>query len=133
MGDFESMCSEPRTVLVVEDDPDIRELLADFLGEEGYPVVTASDGLEGLGVLSHLDRPGLVLLDMRMPVVDGREFVSILRDRGALGSLSVFLISALGDRPIPGTQGVIPKPIDLTDLLAVVRRTCGEGAFVGRA
>ena len=123
----------PRTILVIEDDEEIRELLAEFLIEEGYPVVTASDGLKGLDVLPSIDRPGLVLLDRRMPVLDGSQFMATLRDRGGLESLAVFVISGLNDRPLPGTCGVIRKPFDLGELLNVVRTNCGLATPAGAA
>ena len=123
----------PRPILVIEDNSEIRELLAEFLKEEGYPVVTAADGLQGLGVLRSMERPGLILVDLMMPVLDGNQFVANLRDRGALASVPVLVVSGLRDRPIPGTIGVIRKPIDLDELLAVVRSRCGPATHISAA
>ena len=65
------MASVPKTVLIVEDDEDTRTVYADALRERGYRVLTATQGAEGVH-LARRHRPDLILLDIRMPVMDGR-------------------------------------------------------------
>jgi len=67
-------------VLVVEDDPDLRALEAELLSSAGYRVTTAADGLEALDRVEE-ERPALVLLDMRMPRMDGWKFAAAFRER----------------------------------------------------
>jgi two-component system, OmpR family, response regulator MprA len=120
-----STCS----VLVVDDDPTIRATVADALDLEGFPVVTASNGQEALDALNDADdprRPKLVLLDMRMPVLDGWQFMRAVRERRM--RLAVVVMTAAADarrwaREIEAND-VLPKPFELDDLIAAVRRFC---------
>ena len=120
-------------ILVVDDDPTILATVADALDLEGYPVVTATNGEEALAVLDG-DASGLrlVLLDMRMPVLDGWGFMRAVRERGL--SLPVVVMTAAADarrwaREI-GAHGVLAKPFELDELIAAVQRfraqPCGE-------
>ena len=70
-------------ILVVDDDPAIRAVVTDVLEDEGYAVLTATDGQEGLAVLAQTT-PELILLDMRMPGLDGWGFARIAQSQGAL-------------------------------------------------
>ena len=83
-----------RPILVVDDDPSILDTLAEFLGMEGYDVRTATNGQEALGTIEHTP-PALVLLDMRMPVLDGWGFVEALRKRGQ--TLPILVMTAAQD------------------------------------
>jgi CheY-like chemotaxis protein len=120
--------SDPyRSVLVVEDDQDCRELIAEVLEADGYRVHQACNGREGLSRLSVLgDEPSLVLLDMTMPEMDGAEFLRVLGAR-RLTTLPVVVLSAQaqGARAL-GARLVISKPVDLDALLEVVRDFCGD-------
>jgi CheY-like chemotaxis protein len=115
------MASAP--ILVVDDDPTILATVAETLDLEGYPVVTAANGVEALEAIER-EMPSLVLLDMRMPVLDGWGFVRVLRERGL--SLTVVVMTATADARRwaneIGAQGVLPKPFDLDDLIAEVER-----------
>jgi CheY-like chemotaxis protein len=110
-------------VLVVDDDPTILATVAETLDLEGYPVMTATNGAEALDLVAR-SRPSLVLLDMRMPVLDGWGFVRALRARGI--DLTVVVMTATADArkwaSEIGAQGVLPKPFDLDVLLSEVRR-----------
>jgi CheY-like chemotaxis protein len=88
-----------RTIVVVDDDPGIREGLTDLLGDEGYEVVTAEDGREALHKLRQeaSRRPCLILLDLMMPVMSGAQFYREQQADPALASIPVCLISADGD------------------------------------
>src|SRR3954453_10892849 len=114
-----------RPILVVDDDPPILATVSDALDFEGYAVVTATNGLEALAALEgETTRPALVLLDMRMPILDGWGFMRALRERGL--SLSVVVMTAAADarrwaREI-GAHGVLAKPFELEELIAAVQR-----------
>lgn len=113
-------------ILVVEDDADIRATIAAILEMEGYAVELASNGEEAIKVVSHR-RPSLVLLDMRMPVLDGWGFARVLRERGV--RVPIIVMTAAQDagrwaREI-GAQGYIAKPFDLGDLLSQVEQHAG--------
>jgi len=108
-------------ILVVEDDPDILATVTDILEFEGYPVERAMNGAEGLQVIERV-RPRLVLLDMRMPVLDGWDFARILKERNI--ELPILVMTAAQDArrwaQEIGAQGYVAKPFDLSDLLAAV-------------
>jgi two-component system, chemotaxis family, chemotaxis protein CheY len=108
-------------ILVVDDDETILLTVAEFLEFEGYSVATASNGLEALGIVER-SQPALVLLDMRMPVLDGWGFARAVRERG-LG-VRILVMSAAADARRwaheIGAFGVVPKPFELDDLLHAV-------------
>lgn len=117
------------SILLVEDDSDIRSALENFLEEEGYPVETAENGKEGLKKLEELDekekKPGLVLLDLMMPVMNGWEFLEEKNHRPPLSKVPVLVISAVPGSPrIPGALGFLKKPIDLNRLMDFVELYC---------
>jgi len=119
---------ERRPVLVVEDDRDTRDLLREALEIEGYDVATARDGAEGLEELRRL-RPGLVLLDLFMPVMDGAEFCRRQQEDPAVASIPVVVVSAASGLTARvsalGLAGIMQKPLDLGALFDVVARHCG--------
>jgi DNA-binding response OmpR family regulator len=118
------------TVLVVEDEPAVRELVADFLRDEGYAVEEARDGAEAIRTLDRhcqrKERVCAVLLDMMLPRVDG---VGVLRHLTAAGArVPVVAMSAsrehLAAALAAGAQMVVPKPFDLDRLLSAVTSNC---------
>lgn len=115
-------------VLVVDDDQDIRDTVADVLIEEGYEVVKACNGLEGLDHLHGLynnEKPDLVLLDIMMPILDGWEFVQAKNSDITVRSIPVIVLTGLRDKEnrcqIPNTLKIMHKPVTLEDLLDTVR------------
>jgi signal transduction histidine kinase len=118
----------PGTVLVVEDDADIRDSLAAVLEDEGLAVSTAQHGAEALRMLRSGPLPSVVLLDLMMPVMNGWELVQRMRDDPRLAAIPVVVTSAAADRPPPEVDCVLPKPIDLARLLEAVRGYCGQAA-----
>ena len=105
------------TVLIVEDEPAIRAVVAALLEEEGYAVRRARDGLEALTIVD-TDRVDLVLSDVVMPQLDGASLVRQLRQRGHL--VPVVLMSAVyADVDLPGVP-FVPKPFDVDRLLEAV-------------
>lgn len=124
-------CAAPsRTVLLVEDDEGIRESVAECLSLEGYEVVLASDGAEALAWLRRGGRPGVVLLDMVMPVMSGTEVMERMRTDMALAAVPVVLMTAASQKPGDGAaaQAVLDKPFDMEQLLEAVERFCGPPA-----
>lgn len=117
------------SVLAVDDDPSILDLMTDILSGEGYRVLPAQNGAEALRVLEG-DRPCVVLLDMRMPTLDGWGFASAMRDRG-LKYPVVVVTAAENARAWAqeiGADAYLAKPFQLKDLLRVVERFCpGNG------
>jgi CheY-like chemotaxis protein len=112
-----------RTVLVVDDEPDIRESLRDALEDEGYDVVTAANGREALTVLPGLPRPLAMILDIIMPVMSGAELYTALQADPLLASIPV-VVSTSDPSRAPAGVLLMRKPIDLDRLLAVI-----EGLF----
>jgi CheY-like chemotaxis protein len=117
-----------KTVLVVDDDLDIREALRDMLTYEGYQISEASDGLSALRHLRTNAQPGLILLDWNMAPMNGREFMAeFARDPG-LSSIPVVLLTAdlrAQEKAIGnGFVGLLGKPVDIDALFALVARYC---------
>ena len=106
-----------QTVLVVEDDPAILDLLAEALTDEGYAVARAEDGVAALEAIQR-QPPDLVVADVHLPRLDGGQLVRRLRESG----ISAILLS--GDPNWARTPGVafVAKPFDLDHLLTVVAR-----------
>lgn len=112
------------SVLVVEDDPDIRETLEGFLANEGYEVSTACNGRDALSQIEQ-KRPGLVLLDLMMPVMNGWEFLEEKKHHLNFAKIPVLVISAVPGSPcIPGALGFLKKPVDLNRLMDFVELYC---------
>jgi CheY-like chemotaxis protein len=116
--------SSAHTVLIVEDEEDLRELMQTALESRGYAVVTAEEGGEALLKLEHLERPCLVLLDLLMPGMNGWEFYTKMRERPSLEGIPVIVHSSASDRAPAGVTQVIQKPITFDRLLAVVSKYC---------
>jgi CheY-like chemotaxis protein len=113
------------SILVVEDDQDIREAVAELLELEGYSVSSASNGQEGLNVLATLRQPCLVLLDLMMPVLTGYEFLERLRITGTQSLVPVLIMTASHVTELPdGAAGLLRKPVEMTHLLQAVARFC---------
>jgi CheY-like chemotaxis protein len=113
-------------VLVVDDDPDIREALIDVLSDHGYEAKAAANGREALNLLRAGKRPRVILLDLMMPVMDGVQFRQEQLQHPELRDLPVILISAGNDvAQIAEQLGVsisLRKPIDLDVLLEQIAR-----------
>ena len=114
-------------VMVIDDDADIREILRAIIEIEGYRVVAASDGAQALQQLRSGVRPCLILLDLRMPGMDGRTFCQVLREEPQIAGIPVVILSGDRDAPVVaaalGAECIV-KPVDLHDLLSVVDRFC---------
>ena len=115
-----------RVVLIIEDEPSIRETLQLALELEGYTVFTASHGQEGLDALTRISRPCLILLDLMMPVMDGWDFASALKGRREFSQIPIVVITAFDERVRKiEAQAIIKKPIAMEELLDTVSQYCG--------
>jgi CheY-like chemotaxis protein len=112
------------TVLVVEDEEELRETMRDALELSGYAVVAVADGQEALERLDALDELCLVLLDLVMPRMNGWDFCAALRSRQQFASTPVVVHTTATLSPPAGATRVIRKPIELARLLAVVQEYC---------
>ena len=115
-------------VLVIDDEPDIREVLVTVLASEGHHAVVAADGREALRLLREGLRPCLILLDLMMPVMNGWEFRVQQRDDPDLAAIPTVVVSAAGMDAIRAVRAdaILPKPIDVDRLLEILRGYCGE-------
>lgn len=111
----------PPTVLVVDDEPDIREAVSDVLADEGYEVVGARDGVEAMKKLKAC-HPAVVLLDLMMPGMNGWEFCAVQHADPDVAGIPVVVASALGRVADLDAAGFIQKPFELEEPLTAVRR-----------
>ena len=122
------------TVLVIEDDPDMRELERTALTCNGHEVMLACNGREGLRELEQR-RPCVILLDLMMPVMDGLTFLVERQRRGLGTDVPVVCVSAGGNEIVSramglGAQDCIQKPADFAELCERVDHYCGPGRTV---
>jgi signal transduction histidine kinase/CheY-like chemotaxis protein len=118
------------TVLVVDDDPSVHDLLSATLAKEGYRILHARDGAEALEILRKTP-PDVVTLDVMMPKVDGWSVLGVMKSDPDLNHIPVIMITIVDDRNLGYTLGAsefMTKPIDRARLLALVRSFTGERA-----
>jgi len=112
-----------KSILIIEDDDDIRDALCQLLEEEGYRVRAAHHGQEGLALATQEGPPQVILLDLMMPIMNGWEFLAARRHDPKLARVPVVVVSATGD---PGGLGestaFLRKPFDVQRLLQVVEQ-----------
>jgi CheY-like chemotaxis protein len=125
-------CEGP-LILVVDDDLDIRDTLADVLRDAGYRIALAGDGLEALAYLRTHEPPDLILLDWMMPRCDGASFRAAQISEPALAAIPVVLLTADAHVTRAGhpsnAGGFLRKPVQLAELLRMVERHCIKKAF----
>jgi two-component system chemotaxis response regulator CheY len=118
-----------KTVLVVEDVDDLRDLFVEVLRDEGYRVLSAKNGSEALEILrAEVNEPCLILLDMMMPIMDGHGFLGALHDTHRAASLPVIVVSAVSENAVRGTSGFVKKPVAPDVLISLVREYCGAAS-----
>ncbi len=113
-----------KTVLVVEDETDIAEVLGTVLETEGYDVVYAANGEEGLAALG--DEPDLVLVDSSMPVLSGRAMVRAMQADPKRSGIPVMMMSGAVSPEDGLTIPLIRKPFEIEDLLQKIERLIGR-------
>lgn len=115
-----------KTILVVEDDTDIRNLLQTALELEGYTVITAPNGKEAWDWLQPQEnQAAVIVLDLMMPVMDGWQFLDLKAASGKLNKVPTLVVSASSEKKIPPSsqnQVVLQKPLDLEGFLTQVHQ-----------
>jgi CheY-like chemotaxis protein len=117
-------------VLVIDDDPTARELMATYLSDEGFAVETAASGISGLRRAREL-RPAAIILDIQMPDIDGWTVLAALKGEPELADIPVIIVTIVDEqrRGIAlGAAGYLTKPIDRERLVAIVSRLRAAGA-----
>jgi CheY-like chemotaxis protein len=118
--------AQPPKVMLVEDDPDIRDQMIDALTDSGYDIVTAENGVDALSRLRAGDDPRVILLDLMMPVMDGWTFRSEQLKEARLAEIPVVVIS--GSQGVAreairlGAAGYLKKPFTIEMLLAQLQK-----------
>ncbi len=124
------MLSDEPTVLLAEDNPDIRESLCEFLEAKGCSVMLASNGREAVDQAMKR-RPDLVLMDVQMPVMDGLEATRVLRSTASLEGLPIVVMTAFASGEDAercreaGATSYVPKPIELRRLDRILSEFVG--------
>ena len=117
------------TILIVDDDLDIRDALTDVLGDQGYAARAVGDGLEALAYLRSQPPPGVILLDWMMPHCNGAQFRTLQLADPALAGIPVVILSAdvnLADKIKQlNVHAYLAKPVSLDRLFAVIAEICG--------
>jgi two-component system, response regulator, stage 0 sporulation protein F len=111
-------------ILVVDDDAEIRDTMAEVLSEAGYHVETAADGAKALQRLESTPPPDAAVVDLMMPLMDGWEFIRRLRDDERLRATPIVIITAFGSRALssaPVAAAYLSKPLSVDRLLEAVR------------
>ncbi len=120
-------------VLIVEDDPEVREMITTLLATEGFYAVAAGDGLEALHLLRTVrhrapDAPCLVLLDLKMPRLGGNEFRRAQLGDPTVANVPIAVMSGATDleqrAEAMGAVATLTKPLDFDVLIEVVKRYC---------
>jgi CheY-like chemotaxis protein len=118
---------EPIHVIVVDDDQDVRETTELVLELRGFEVTSAENGAAALGHLAALEaqgapRPWVMLLDLRMPVMDGWELIDTLRTDGSIARIPIVVCTS-SPQDAPEGFPIIAKPIDIGELEATIRQS----------
>jgi CheY-like chemotaxis protein len=118
-----------QTILVVDDDPDTRELMTMWLDTAGYAVHAASNGREALGILE-TERPSAMVVDSNMPMMDGAELRRHQQGSPATSSVPFILVSGAWNAARIahdlGIVDVVTKPVDAARLLAIIAGHCNR-------
>jgi CheY-like chemotaxis protein len=121
------------TIMIVEDDGPIRESLRMILEMDGYEVLEAENGKDALSLLQAGRLPGLIFLDLMMPIMDGVQFYQALRNAPEWDPIIAVILSASGNlkEKIAGMGDPLPpvlkKPVDLDKILEVTQKYCPIG------
>ena len=125
------------TILIVEDDPDLRLVHSEILSHEGYTVLTAADGVEALEVVENEGPPAMILLDLRMPRMNGWDLAERLRQRPGWRDIPVVVVAAhyriAEEAAAIGARAWLHKPVSIDVLLRVVDQVYTESTNGGVA
>jgi two-component system, chemotaxis family, chemotaxis protein CheY len=122
------------TVLVVEDDDDVSDVVVEVLRDAGYEVQAARNGREALDLVHQGSRPCVIVLDLMMPVMDGFEFLEHRSHDPWLADVPVVVTTAqLERRPYAsGVYATVPKPATMAHLLGTIRAALGDDSRPSR-
>jgi CheY-like chemotaxis protein len=130
MPELPKEAGKGKQILVIDDDPMMRDLLLQFLQADGYRVITAADGREGLAQARSL-QPDLVLLDISMPAPNGLEVCATLKREAATAQMPVLFISArltahdVEQMKAAGASGFLSKPFSLVEMRRAINLVLG--------
>jgi CheY-like chemotaxis protein len=127
-----------QTVLVIDDDPGVRESLCSALAKAGYRVQSAANGEAGILALERGLQPDLIVLDLMMPVMSGFEVIAVLREEPDWAAIPVVVVSATPGQTaqVLGVDAILKKPFNLADvrasiLVAIASRRPGDQSGKG--
>jgi CheY-like chemotaxis protein len=112
-----------RSILVVDDDDDVRTMMCFVLAAEGYAAVEAHDGVEALERMAAEGPPALAVVDLMMPRMDGEQLIERMHANPALANIPIAVLSGRGtDTPVHGVSAHLVKPVEIGELLSVVQK-----------
>ncbi len=114
------------TVLLVEDEEELREMMCEALETYGYTVVTAREGQEALDAIAGIEHLCLILLDLLMPGMNGWDFFDAVKKRPELRDVPIVVHSSAPSRAPRGVTRVLQKPLKLDRLVATVQQYCAQ-------
>jgi len=122
-------CPAERTVLVLDDDRDVSEMVKELVEEQGYRAICAGNGREALAVLER-ERPCLMLIDVFMPVMNGIEFLRAIKRNAALAGIPRVIMTAANDQMIGVKEdvSVLYKPVDFESLKRILHKYCAPNS-----
>jgi CheY-like chemotaxis protein len=115
---------EPSRILIVDDDDDSRSFMKELLEGDGYVVSEAGDGSVALDLLTSAPAPALVILDLEMPVMSGRELIEAMKADATLVNLPVLVVSGSGRTVVPlggPVVSVLTKPVAMGEFVGIVK------------
>jgi two-component system chemotaxis response regulator CheY len=135
--DWITQGSTSMTILIIDDDAAIRQMVTVFLEYKGYSAISVANGAEALTHLQHIRAlPQLLLLDLMMPVMDGATFRHAQQQDPQLATIPVVVLSAAETieelAPRLTAEAYLPKPIDFDALLTLVEQYCAQSRQRGR-
>ena len=124
-----SISNAAHSIMIIDDEHDTRVALRQILEAEGYYVFSATNGRDALEILKWVKPPGLILLDLMMPLMSGWDFIKEKRKTPNLADIPTVIITAgagVAEATLPA-EGLIRKPIELSELIKTARKYCKFG------
>jgi len=112
------------TVLVVDDDEELREILRDALEAEGFAIVAAAEGRQALAAMAKLDDLCVVILDLLMPGMNGWDFYDAMKANAQYSAVPVVVVTSAPSEAPKGVARVMRKPLKLERVLSTIREYC---------
>jgi len=113
------------TILLVEDDDELRDIIADILEDGGYDVVPASNGKQAVDYLADAGPPALIILDLMIPIVNGWECLRAVKSDALTATIPVVVMTGMATHRPAGVDAVLKKPFRIADLLTTVLHFAG--------